>query len=297
MFVSVNTKILIVGDQYQAIYAFTGVDIALSLSSIPSTLHPAGLTDLTITTCRRCPKKIIAVAKLLVGDLVAEFPGAVEGDITFPENVSVANFSEGDLVLCSDNKSAVQLAFQCLRAEKRAAVSMYASFKAKLLETCDAVISKKEGASADEVLDEAERVKDLAATAARRSEDWSVWSKASAFHEELKDLIDAGEFEAAVSVRNFVRDCVFSEDSVTGMDYTDDTLVLGDRIYISTIFKAKGLGSQRVWWYTQPSSISDHAPPSVASLSVAQRNLFYVAVTRSKEKLFVIGGKPFSPFE
>lgn len=82
-----NTKILVVGDQFQALYGFTGVDVERSLSIIPAaTFESLGggrkVKTMSITQCRRCPVGVVDMAKALVGaDNIAKHPDKGAGEI------------------------------------------------------------------------------------------------------------------------------------------------------------------------------------------------------------------------
>jgi hypothetical protein len=82
-----STNILVVGDQFQALYGFTGVDVERPLSIIPAaTFESLGggrkVRTMSITQCRRCPVGVVDMVKALAGaDNIAEHPDKGAGEI------------------------------------------------------------------------------------------------------------------------------------------------------------------------------------------------------------------------
>lgn len=91
--------------------------------------------------------------------------------------------------------------------------------------------------------------------------------------------------------REMILNIVYAiDDDDNGGLIEEDAKILDKRIYFSTIFKAKGLGAANVWWITKD---LDLERPTDALTSV-KRNMYYVALTRTIEKMTFLGRRPFS---
>ena len=199
--VSATTKIMIVGDQSQAIYGFMGVDVTQSLAHIPCNLFQGQLQELTITECRRCSTSIVLMAQTLVGDLITAQPGKAAGEVTdhvftttSPIDLDIVHqFCPGDLVLCSDNLIVAKLAFLCARNDQPIAISSSKSIKRSLLAICDYVM-RTEGAEANVnlVKVQAKLIADGKIDKALKTLEWGTWMKAQSTCDELSAFIDAG---------------------------------------------------------------------------------------------------------
>ena len=112
--VDAHTKIVVVGDQSQSIYSFCGVDVKKSLTEIPHSLHNGVVINKSITACFRCATSVVAVAQLLVGELIKPFPGKFAGEVDDMKfewtdlDVVTKQFKPGDLVLCANNRDAAR---------------------------------------------------------------------------------------------------------------------------------------------------------------------------------------------
>ena len=107
-------------------------------------------------------------------------------------------------------------------------------------------------------------------------------------------LPPAGGFDDVQALRATVDDIMYTVDKNMSLDFKSDTNILPHRVYFSTIFKAKGLGSKNVWWVTEDERNPPNPTALVADLTAARRNMCYVAVTRAKEKLSFLGARPFA---
>ncbi|MDG3003272.1 UvrD-helicase domain-containing protein [Paludisphaera mucosa] len=110
-------RIVVVGDQYQAIYAFRGAD-AHSLMKLQASLGGSerGLSVRPLTYTRRCPKRVVALARRLVPDLEA-LDDAPDGEVVEerPEKWFEA-VGVGDMVLCRTNAPLVSACYQLLKS-------------------------------------------------------------------------------------------------------------------------------------------------------------------------------------
>ena len=111
-----------VGDDRQAIYGFTGADS----DSLELIKKATNATMLPLTVTYRCPKAVVAMARVLVPDYQAH-PDAPEGvvrevpyEVVNGDNVRYwyenENLGYGDAILCRNTKPLVEEAYALLRA-------------------------------------------------------------------------------------------------------------------------------------------------------------------------------------
>ena len=104
-------RMVVVGDPYQAIYAFRGADSS-SMDTLSAQLNktPRGLDLVPLTQTRRCPSGHVNLARRIVPDFEA-LPEAPQGEWT--ENVSPGDvLTPGVMGLCRNNAPLVQAAFR-----------------------------------------------------------------------------------------------------------------------------------------------------------------------------------------
>ena len=115
-----NGRIVVVGDDRQAIYAFRGAD-ARSMETMREALEQSGrqVRELPLTQTRRCPRAVVKLAREIVPDFEA-MDGAPDGEVLSIDIEEVAARAVvGDMVLCRTNAPLVGLAHQLIRAGKR----------------------------------------------------------------------------------------------------------------------------------------------------------------------------------
>lgn len=109
-FLGASGRLVIVGDDRQAIYGFSGAD-AQSLANLTAQF---GMTVLPLTTTWRCPQAVVRLAQTLVPDLQAS-PTALEGAVlkldAMPDDLKV-----GDAILCRNTAPLIQQAYRLIRA-------------------------------------------------------------------------------------------------------------------------------------------------------------------------------------
>lgn len=111
-------RIVVVGDDRQAIYGFRGAD-SNSLDRLKGALNA---TELGLTTTYRCPTKVVAYAAKLVPDYQAA-PNAPEGQISEIDYSELAEqVGPGDFVLSRKNAPLVRTCLSILRLGKKAKV-------------------------------------------------------------------------------------------------------------------------------------------------------------------------------
>ena len=116
-------RIVVIGDRFQAIYAFRGAGV----SSIPDMIKrlgdaPRNVTVLPLTVTRRCPKSHVTIAQSIVPQFRA-LEDAPEGEIlTCSESQAIDKMQPGDLVLCRCNAPLIPTAYALLRRGVKAII-------------------------------------------------------------------------------------------------------------------------------------------------------------------------------
>jgi superfamily I DNA/RNA helicase len=259
-------RICIVGDDRQAIYAFRGAD-SESLDRLKAELKAE---ELGLTVTRRCPKQVVAIAKVLVPDYEAapEAPeGRVSGLPSIEKLIEAAQLK--DFVLSRSNAPLAKVAMGLIRANKRTRIQgkdIGAGLKALVtkLATGRAVNSIAEMLSKLDSWEEKEVDRVIRANRPEQAEN--IRDKA----DTIRVLCEGIEGVRMLTAR---LDDLFSDKGA-------------DAVVCSSVHKAKGLEAERVF-ILEP-TLSPKLPPSVKpseSRVREEQNIRYVAVTRAITEL------------
>lgn len=253
-------RVIIVGDDRQAIYGFRGAD-SDSLHRLQRHLN-AKVFPMTVTF--RCGAAIVAEAQRLVPDLECG-PHNPAGLIT---ELGVERLSEvadrGDFILSRLNAPLVPIAMSLLRNGKRARIAgkdIGAGLKALLRKLC----GRRGCASVEDFLER------LATWEQRETEKFRAAQR--------PDRVDQVHDKAEMIIG--LADGVDSvDDLIARIDalFTDDGLGAQGVITCSSVHKAKGLEANRVF------VLRDTLYPR-GRTSREEENIEYVAITRAKQEL------------
>lgn len=252
-------RIVAVGDDRQAIYAFRGAD----KDAFARLGRELNARTLPLTVSYRCPKAVARVAQNIVPDFEAA-PSSPDGVVRYVTAIDQDELRPGDFVISRKNAPLVRLCLELLSANKPAIIQG----KDVAGELCD-------------LLDRGERA--TGATSLAALVKWiDSWHKEQAemreargdSTEDVDDLRDCltqllARCPSVVEVRDILgRAC--------GNDREGD-----EKIVLTTAHKAKGLERDRVFvlestFMTRP--------------GVEEENLYYVAVTRAKHELVLVEG-------
>ena len=251
-------RTIVVGDTHQAIYRFRGADSA----ALANMIAKINATVLPLSICYRCPKAQIELAKTVVPYIEAR-DDAPDGIVAEVDDLSTA--VEGDAVLCRTTAPLVQQCFNLIRQGKKAIV-----------------LGKDIG-------------KQLTGLISAVSD--GPWTKIEQFHIKLQDYkmaaCDRLKDMALQSVLDRIETIeVLCEGSKTVKDvneriakiFSDDQI----GIVFCTIHKSKGSEWNRVFILKR-----DQMPHPKAKLPEdieQEKNLYYVAVTRSMSELYWVKG-------
>lgn len=260
-------RIVVVGDDRQAIYGFRGADSG-SIDRLKAELCAA---EMGLTTTYRCGKTIVAKAQQLVPDYQAHetAPDGVVDAATYEEAVAAAR--PGDFVLSRKNAPLMSTCLRLLRQGVAARVEGRDVGKGLAN-----VIKKFRAKSVPDFL------KRL--TAWQTKETVRIEAKGKNVDEKLQVVNDQFETlsalaDGAANVQEIVDRCFnLFEDSIDQKGKPN----LKPAVVCSSVHKAKGLEADRVFVLVDTLSRRDNE----------ELNIQYVAYTRAKQHLTLVSGLP-----
>jgi superfamily I DNA/RNA helicase len=260
-------RVCFVGDEDQAVQGFAGSD-AYSIDRLIQEFHPK---QLPLSICYRCPSSHLDLARRFVPS-IQDRPNAPIGYIETIHPDSVVSMARhGDLLICRFTAPLVSYCLALIAAGKKAMVRGrdIGSQLAAMIEGVDCKFpSDFEKAIADKILPRL--------TALKEAEKDSEAQK-------LEDRYGA----VMTCFDSFGRECQSKAQFVERIQglFCDD----GDRppIILATIHRSKGDESDRV--FILGSNFLPYTQKAVHEWQAKQeRNLTYVALTRSKSDLFLV---------
>jgi DNA helicase II / ATP-dependent DNA helicase PcrA len=268
-----NGRICAVGDKNQAIYQFRGADH----QAIDNVIRKLSAKTLGLTTTYRCAKSIVRLAQTIVPEFEAA-PGAPEGIVRDADvNHLLAKAEPGDFVLSRSNAPLVRVCLRFIREGKRVAIQgrdIGARLRAVIVRA-----NKRAAGDVMVMLSEVERWKQ------------KEIDRLTKLERDATNVTDTAGCIEAIS-----EDASTVEEILQRIDRIFEDNGAGDKgkIVLSSTHKAKGLERDRVWLlantYMQGRRYRaengwEYDPPGVA-----ERNLWYVAISRAQRELVLIRG-------
>jgi len=263
-------RFALVGDDRQAIYGFRGADVGC-LDRLKEELHAE---ELHLTTTYRCPQSVVRLAQKYVHDINCP-DDAPEGttDDEFGEAEALACMEPGDFLLSRTNAPLAGWYLALIKSGKAAYIKGHDMSKRALQ-----IVRKLARGRAEMDLEELPEA----------LEAWRL-ARHKQIEAKARDLKKVSERKAKID-----DDCavvkVFLEGSTSYLDLirrlnhsgsSDDQPARSDAVMCSTVHKAKGLEAKTVWLVGSSFFGS-------ADEESEESNICYVAVTRSKERLFLL---------
>lgn len=256
-------RVCVVGDDLQAIYGFRGAGIG-SLDRLKSELQAV---ELGLKTSYRCPQVVVMLAQAFAPD----FRAALEAPSGHVESLKLATevcklARPGDFVLSRTNAALVSICLELIRAGKAAYIK-----------------GNDIGKSVAKLLDKLEFVSGCT-TLKALSKALTKWQKqerakldklsGKAIEEKLTRLTEQVEVLDA-----FIEGSKSLSELRDRISTSFDEKVKADAVMCSTVHKAKGLEAPRVFLIGKTFSRD----------SDEESNICYVAATRAKEELYLVG--------
>lgn len=253
-------RICVIGDDRQAIYGFRGAATD-SLDTLKSQLQAE---ELKLTTTYRCGTRIVDLAQTFVPDFQA---GPTNPPGRIYDNATLANVAPGDFILARTNAALVRPWFECIHQGIPARIN-----NLELGERLFKLLTRFKG------------------TPFERLDDAVVlWQKAEiAKLEANTKLSPASRLEKANSIaeraetlRAFISGVGSWEMLETNISRSFSKASDVKVVQCMTVHKAKGLEAKNVYLCTRT---------FLAGKSTAEDNICYVAITRAKERLYLLDG-------
>ena len=272
-----DSRLLAVGDPYQAIYGFAGADC----NSFERVKKSFNCTVLGLTDCFRCPQDIIRLAQSLRPDIKG-FKNYAGKIYSIPHREVIINIKEGDLVICRTRLPLRGLALKLINKDFK--VKIHTDELQEFMGDYKKNFTPQELRKVlhDEIIEQFfEHAKER-----NRKRITKENQNADAI---IRKLLIKEEVESMETTLDFLKKKYFDWHLNTLENILKRLKLMlsspnEDAIRISTIHRAKGLENDRVFILEY-----DKLPPprDLEWENIQERNLHYVAVTRPKEELYL----------
>lgn len=265
-------RIVVVGDPYQSIYAFRGADPdSIPLMSQRLRETDRGLEQYPLTVTWRCPRSHVELARRIVPDLEAApnaSGGRIDHDLAW--DAMLAEVEPGEMVLCRVNGPLVKGCLALLRNGRKAVVRGR-DFGNEL-----AALVRRLGKTGD--------LASLTRKLCRwRDSEILRLTESDAPDSRIESVSDQVECLLAISETcDTIQDVLDRLQSLFGDPGTIARVVSDpvQPVVFSTIHRAKGLECDTVFVIDTP-----FRRPRTQVQEQQERNIRYVAMTRSKHRL------------
>lgn len=271
-------RVLMIGDEKQAIYGFAGADTESMNTMQGRLLETGSVEQMDLTVTRRCGKAIVEAVKHIVPDFEAH-QGNSLGEVINLELEEVMNdlarIGHKDMVLCRVNAPLTALAFTMLKAGRK----------------CH--IQGREFADQIKVF-----IKSSGATSVNQMLEWldttEEQQRQRLARRNNPDLIVALEDKCAC-VRVFAEGSIELEDVYQNIDkvfatkFDENGNEVGEGTKLTSIHRAKGLESNTVF-LLRP-DLLPHPMAKKGWAKEQEANLEYVAKTRAINTLVYVNGQ------
>lgn len=246
-------RIFAYGDRFQCLYAWAGVDI----DAVPKTIERLDAKVFSLPVSYRCPKKVIELAQEIVPE-IKPAPNAKDGEIIHLEEVDLdKHVKPGDFVLSRANAPLIRLCLSFLRKGIKANIQ-----GRDLGDTLLFMLKKSKKKTTEAFL--------------KWLKDWRN-SEVKRLQEKKRSVsLVYDKYECLTELCEGTKSLTDVEENIKTLfkDVSDD-----DKVVFSTCHRAKGLQRPNVFVlrYTfRPEEGGEAA------------NLFYVAVTRAQDRLYLV---------
>lgn len=260
-------RLALVGDDRQAIYGFRGA----MQNGIDTFKTKLNASELGLTVTYRCPKRIVALAKNIVPDYSAH-ESAIDGEVTSTTSEKLTSqVSIGDAILSRNNAPLMRHALRLLREGKTARIE-----GKDLARDLSRIIKGLEAHDVPSFID--------------KLETWEQTQIARAKGRTAAQRIEtvSDQKETLKAIAEVATDVPDIERRLNSL-FEDTENAKRPAVVLSTVHKAKGLEWKNVFLlsHTFKGGRKDSTPEELRQ----EENVYYVALTRAKEKLTMVSEK------
>lgn len=257
-------RIVVVGDDRQAIYAFRGADS----SSIDRLLRELKADELGLTVTYRCPSSVVALAQTIVTDFVAA-PSAPVGKVLQTDSSKLVEMAgPGSFVLSRKNAPLVGICLSLLKARKIAKINGKDIGKNMLT-----IVKKMKATSIVSFIEKLAKWE-------KRSIDHLMATKRKSA--EVRAQIVADQAETLRALAEGLKGMKELEARIEEL-FGEAAFQSKDAIICSSVHRAKGLETDQVF-------VLESTLYPGGQRAVEEQNIHYVAITRAKRELHMIQG-------
>jgi len=255
-------RIMTVGDERQSIYGFSGAD----LKSTERLIKRFGGRQLPLMTCYRCGKNIVYLAQTIY-DTIQPFDKMHDGEVIHAEDIDY-DMPDGSMILSRRNANLVKPCFALLRQGRKAII------KGKDIgEGMIRLIESLKASDATDLIDKVEAYREKRTEVLMRKED-ATKSQVEKLNDEAQCIIEiASSCQTIADVEGKIN--IIFDESVNG-------------ITLSSIHRSKGLEADEVTIIDYSRVRLSHDKMTEED-HIQEKNLNFVAVTRAKNKLTLVG--------
>lgn len=286
-------RILAVGDPRQSIYGFTGADID-SFNRVKSFTKAS---ELSLTTCFRCPQKVIEIAKTIRNDIVgSKKEDGVIKTIRFDEVVAEAR--PGDLIISRLRSPIVILVFSFI--DKNVRVQIHEDEVREIISEIKSIFKQNElNVIVSNLPDGFHHLKNEVINRwlyiiRKNAERVADSTERNLFIEREKEYLQAKLEFLHKKYEQWKNECLTVHDIL--LKIKEFISATDNPIRLSTIHRAKGLENERVFILNYD-ELPYYRIQQKEWEKIQELNLKYVAVTRTLRELYLIESKDIEIIE
>lgn len=253
-------RVIAVGDRNQSIYGFRGADV----HAIPNVIKALDAKTLPLSISYRCPRLVVELAQSLVPEIEAA-KGAKEGSIDhLPMRQALGLMEDGDMVLCRTNAPLIEVAYSLIRSGQKAVM--------RGRDIGKGLIHIVRRMKARSIHDFWTRLRAYEARETGKLLRMEKLNQLQSLQDKIETIMAIGEDVETVDELIMKIETLFS-DSIEG-------------VVCSSVHRAKGLEASRI--FIIRADLMPHPMAQRPWELVQEKNLQYVAWTRSKDELVFV---------
>lgn len=271
------TRYIFVGDEAQAIYGFNGSNA----NAIKNIIKNYNCKLMPLSVCYRCPKKHISLAKQIV-PIIEHSKNAIDGEIYFSENKDIADLVQnGDMVLARKNKELSKIIIEILKKNKTVYIK-----DTELLIRTENLIKKFKCNNVTSLKTKLNKYEKTIKEKHKKAEEKGVEDESIEFSNNTLDLYNTTQ----VLLDWYIETNGTTHSKEEFISYLKQSFSSGNTknsIVVSSIHCAKGAEANNIFLVNANLYPYYELARGNKEQIIEETNLFYVALTRAKEKLYL----------